>query len=65
MNVMIMDLQGPSLAHIFSKSNCQFDLETVLNIGIQAVEILKDVHAEGIIYRDVKPENMLIGLSKN
>lgn len=53
------------MAHIFSKSNCQFDLETVLNIGIQAVEILKDVHAEGIIYRDVKPENMLIGLSKN
>ncbi len=60
-----MDLKGPDLGHIHSRNNGMFDLETTLNIGIQMIGILRDVHGEGILYRDVKPENMLIGLSKN
>jgi serine/threonine protein kinase len=33
----------------------------MLNIAIQITTILRDIHNQGIIYRDVKPENFLIG----
>ena len=58
---MIMDLLGPSLQDLFESNQNRFDLETTLNIGIQIIKIIKDIHSQGILYRDVKPENFLIG----
>ena len=57
---MIMDLLGPSLQDLFESNQNRLDLETTLNIGIQIIKIIKDIHSHGI-YRDVKPENFLIG----
>lgn len=60
-HVMIMDLLGPSLQDLFESNQNRLDLETTLNIGIQIIKIIKDIHSQGILYRDVKPENFLIG----
>jgi casein kinase 1 len=56
-----MDLLGPSLQDLFESNQNRLDLETTLNIGIQIIKIIKDIHSQGILYRDVKPENFLIG----
>lgn len=40
-------------------------METVLNFGIQGLEILQKIHAQGIVYRDVKPENFCLSAKAN
>lgn len=59
-----MDLYGPNLATLLSEHNGKFDLQTTLNIGLQILDILKSIHSSGLIYRDVKPENFVIGFKE-
>ena len=41
------------------------DLVTALNFAIQALEILEKIHAQGVVYRDVKPENFCLSAKAN
>ena len=60
--VIIMDYLGANLDTIMNKlPNKKYTIKTSLMIMIQCLERLKNLHEKGIIHRDMKPENFVIG----
>lgn len=60
-DILVMEYLGPSLESLFIKNNNKFKINTIAGIGIQILRILEKVHNAGILHRDIKPHNFLIG----
>ena len=60
-NILIEELLGKSLDYIFIKKNINCTISDICMIGLQLLDRLKWIHSKNIIYRDIKPCNILIG----
>lgn len=57
---IVMDRRGRTLEHYFKKNENGFDLETIVQVGCQLLKILQKVHSIGMVYNDLKLENILV-----
>lgn len=62
--ISIQSSLGPTLEQIFKKYVGCFNIKDVVIISIQLLERLKYLHNKGIIYYNVSPENLSVGLGR-
>ncbi|KAL5596570.1 uncharacterized protein BROUX77_007254 [Berkeleyomyces rouxiae] len=58
---LVIDGLGPSLEMLYSKCKRVFSVKTVCMLGIQMIDRIKCIHERKLIYRDIKPQNFLMG----
>lgn len=60
-NYLVLDFLGPSLEDVFDACGRRFSVRTTSYLALQMVTRIQTIHKHGLIYRDIKPDNFLLG----
>ncbi|KAI9224981.1 kinase-like domain-containing protein [Blastocladiella britannica] len=60
-NILVIDLLGPSLEDAFDMCGRKFTIKTTCMLAKAMITRVWSVHEKSLIYRDIKPDNFLIG----
>lgn len=62
MNFLVMELLGENLSDLRKRQpNGMFSMATVCRLAIEMINGLQAMHALGVLHRDVKPSNFVLG----
>jgi len=59
--IMVMKLLGPSVNSMFRYCGKSFSMKTICMLAKRMISLLESVHKKGVVYRDIKPENFVVG----
>lgn len=60
-HVMALELQGSNLCTLYEMGNRSFTMNTAVYIFIECLHCMEELHGKGIVHRDIKPQNFIVG----
>jgi len=63
--VLVMELLGQNLETVFESCGRRFALKTLIFVTLQLLKRFETLHSLHVVFRDVKPENFVLGSETN